>query len=521
MDLQLTEGLHRQLRRAPDAEATVFGDRRQSWREVADRSARLACVLHGVGMTANDRVAMLALNSDRYLEYMLGVWGGGGALNPVNTRWSPAEVAFSLDDCDTRILLIDDHFAPMLSELRARSRSLGAVLYLGEGEAPEGALHAGRLMRDAAPAPDARRGGEDLAGVFYTGGTTGFPKGVMLSHNALAGNAVCNLLDVNYDPDEIILAVSPMFHQAGMCIVIRALVRGCKTVYVEAFDPAKVLQAIARERTTFTLMVPTMLQRLIEYADFAAYDTSSLRKIIYGASPINESLLNRLLEALPNVAFHQGYGMTETGGPYTILPAECHRSADPTDRARLRSAGRPAWGVDMRIADIDGVEVPARTVGEIVARGVGIMQGYWNREKETREAFRDGWLRSGDMGFVDEEGYLFIVDRLKDMIVTGGENVYSAEVENALARHPAIASCAVIGIPSERWGEQVHAVVVLRGGATTSIEELREHCRSFIAGYKCPVSVEFRDALPLSAAGKLLKHVLRAPYWEGRGRNVG
>jgi len=522
MDLQLTEGLHRQLRRAPDAEAAVFGERRQTWRELADRSARLASVLHRVGMGPNDRVAMLALNSDRYLEYMLGVWGGGGALNPVNTRWSPAEVAFSLDDCDTRILAVDDHFAPMLPELRARSRSLGAILYLGEGEeAPEGTLHAGRLMREAPPAPDARRGGEDLAGVFYTGGTTGFPKGVMLSHNALAGNAVCNLLDVNYDPDEIILAVSPMFHQAGMCIVIRALVRGCKSVFVEAFDPAKVLPAIASERATFTLMVPTMLQRLIEHPRFSAYDTSSLRKIIYGASPINESLLARLLAALPDVAFYQGYGMTETGGPYTILPAPCHRSNDPEDRARLRSAGRPAWGVDMRIMDIDGAEVPARTVGEIVARGVGIMQGYWNREKETREAFRDGWLRSGDMGYVDGDGYLFIVDRLKDMIVTGGENVYSAEVENALARHPAVASCAVIGIPSDRWGEQVHAVVVPRDGAVTSLEELREHCRGFIAGYKCPVSVEFRDALPLSAAGKLLKHVLRAPYWEGRSRNVG
>jgi len=521
MDLQLTEGLHRQLRSAAAAEATVFDERRQTWRELADRSGRLASVLHGVGMAANDRVAMLALNSDRYLEYMLGVWGGGGALNPVNTRWSPAEVAFSLDDCDTRILLADDHFAPMLPELRARSRSLGAILYLGDGEAPEGTLHAGRLMREATPAPDARRGGEDLAGVFYTGGTTGFPKGVMLSHNALAGNALCNLLDVNYDADEVILAVAPMFHQAGMCIVIRALVRGCKTVFVEAFDPAKVLEAIAREGATLTLMVPTMLQRLIEHPDFAAYDTTSLRKIIYGASPINESLLNRLLEALPKAAFHQGYGMTETGGPYTLLPAPCHRSADPRDRARLRSAGRPMWGIDMRIADPDGVEVPPRTVGEIVARGVGVMQGYWNRDKETRDAFRDGWLRSGDMGFVDEDGYLFIVDRLKDMIVSGGENVYSAEVENALARHPAIASCAVIGVPSERWGEQVHAVVVLRAGAETDIEALREHCRGFIASYKCPVSVEFRDALPISAAGKLLKHVLRAPYWEGKGRNVG
>ncbi len=521
MELQLTEGLHRQVRFSPDAVATVFGDRRQTWRQLAGRSARLAAVLHGVAMKKNDRVAKLALNSDRYLEYMLGVWWGGGALNPVNTRWSPAEVAFSLDDCDTRILLIDDHFASWCGELRSRSRSLQHIIYVGDGDAPEGTLHLEKLIKSAQPVPDACRAGEDLAGVFYTGGTTGFPKGVMLSHNALLGNAICGLLDVNYSQDEVVLAVSPIFHQAGMCILIRALVRGCRTVYVEAFDPPKVLRAISQERATFTLMVPTMLQRLIEHPDFGSYDSSSLRKIIYGASPINESFLNKLLKALPNIDFYQGYGMTETGGPYTVLPAECHRSSNDSDRARLRSAGRPAWGIDMRIMDIEGVEVPVGKVGEVVARGVGMMQGYWGRDKETREAFRDGWLRSGDMGYVDDEGYLFIVDRLKDMIVSGGENVYSAEVENALSRHPAIATCAVIGIPSERWGEQVHAVVVLRQGARATIAELRDHCREYIAGYKCPASIEFRETLPLSGAGKLLKHELRAPYWEGKIRHVG
>jgi long-chain acyl-CoA synthetase len=521
MQLQLTEGLHRQLRHAPHEIATVFGERRQSWRELGQRSGRLASVLQNIGMQSNDRVAMLALNSDRYLEYMLGVWWGGGALNPVNTRWSAAEIAFSLDDCDTQILLVDDAFAPWCDDLRARSHSLKRALYIGEGEAPEGTSHVGRLMAEAEPIEDVRRGGEDLAGVFYTGGTTGFPKGVMLSHNALAGNAMCNLLDVNYAPDEIILAVAPIFHQAGMCILVRALVRGCRSVFVDAFDPEKVLRAIEKERTTFTLMVPTMLQRLIESPAFSSYDPSSLRKIIYGASPINDSLLGRLLEALPTVDFYQGYGMTETGGPYTILPAHCHHSEDPADRARLRSAGRPVWGLDMRIVDNHGAELPPGAVGEIVARGVGVMQGYWNRPQETEAAFRNGWLRSGDMAYVDEEGFVFIVDRLKDMIVSGGENVYSAEVENALPRRPAVASCAVIGIPSDRWGEQVHAVVVLKPGAQATAAVLRDHCRDLIAGYKCPASVEFREALPLSAAGKLMKHVLPAPYWEGRSRRVG
>lgn len=521
MKLNLTDGLHRQMRSAPDAVATTFGDRRRTWRELADRTARLAAVLQQIGMAHGDRVGMLALNSDHYLEYMLGVWWGGGALNPANTRWSAAEVAFSLDDCDTNILLVDDHFLSWCKDLRTLSRSLRTIVYVGDGEAPDGVLHAEQLMRAAQPAEDARRGGEDLAGVFYTGGTTGFPKGVMLSHNALLGNAICNLLDVAYASEEVVLAVAPIFHQAGMCILIRALVRGCRTVYVEAFEPSIVLRAMAAERVTFTLLVPTMLQRLIEHPGFGEFDLGSLRKIVYGASPINEELLGRLLQALPHVDFYQGYGMTETGGPYTVLPPHCHRSGNAADKARLRSAGRPAWGIEMQIQDMDGVEAEVGTVGEIVARGIGVMTGYWNRERETSDAFRNGWLRSGDMGYVDDEGYLFIVDRLKDMIVSGGENVYSAEVENALARHPAIASCAVIGIPSARWGEQVHAVVVLREGTEATSAELRDHCRQYIAGYKCPVSVEFRDALPTSAAGKLLKHELRGPYWEGRDRAVG
>ncbi len=521
MQLELTHAIHRQLRRDPDAIATVFGDRRRTWRELAERASRLAAALRNLGMGKQDRVALLALNSDRYLEYMLGVWWGGGALNPVNTRWSAAEVAFSFDDCDTRILLVDEHFAKSGEEYRMRSKSLQYMIYFGEGETPAGMLDGERLMAQAQPVPDFHSGGEDLAGVFYTGGTTGFPKGVMLSHNALMGNAICCLLDVNFDDDEVVLAIAPIFHQAGMCILIRAMVRGCRTVYVDAFEASKVLRTIASEQTTFTLLVPTMLQRLIEHPSFKSYDTSSLRKVIYGASPINENLLERLLEAFPKVDFYQGYGMTETGGPYTILPASCHRSSDPADRARLRSAGRPAWGIEMRITNPSGEELPNGQVGEVMARGVGLMQGYWNREKETLEAFRDGWLRSGDMGFVDDKGFLFIVDRLKDMIVSGGENVYSAEVENALARHPAVATCAVIGIPSERWGEQVHAVVVLREGEKADATELREHCRGFIAGYKCPASVEFRDSLPVSAAGKLLKHVLREPYWSGHNRYVG
>lgn len=480
---------------------------------------RLAGALQRLGLKKRDRVGMLALNSDYYLEYMLGGWWAGAALNPVNIRWSPAEIAFSLDDCDTRILLIDRHFAGCGAELRSRSKSLNLLIYVGDGETPAGMLNYEELLAAADPVPDSECGDGDLAGVFYTGGTTGFPKGVMLSHDALLSNAVGGLLEVNYADDEVILAVAPLFHQAGMCVVYRALVRGCTSVFVEGFEPVQVLQAIAEERATFTLLVPTMLQRLLDCPTFGDYDLSSLRHITYGASPISEGLLVRALRALPGVELVQGYGMTETGGPYTVLPAKYHRVGG--DMQRLRSAGRAAWGMEMRVVDLKGAALPPGEVGEVVSRGAGIMQGYWNRERETAEAFRDGWLRSGDMGYMDEEGFLYLVDRLKDMIVSGGENIYSAEVENALGCHPAVASCAVIGIPNELWGEAVHAVVVLRPGMETSAEALRAHCKEMIAGYKCPVSVEFRDALPLSGAGKLMKHVLREPYWEGRTRRVG
>lgn len=521
MRLGLTQGLQQQLRREPDRVATVSKGRRRTWRDLADRAARLACVLQRHGMARGDRVGMLGLNTDAYMDYMLGAWWGGGALNPINIRWNPVEVAFSLDDCDTRILLVDDHFASWGPELLQRSNSLRVIIHAGDGPTPDGMLRLDEVLARAEPAPCADSGGSELAGVFYTGGTTGFPKGVMLSHDALLFNALSNLLELGYASDEVILAVAPMFHQAGMCIVIRALVRGCLTVFCETFDPGLVLSLIQAERVSFTLLVPTMIQRLLEQPGLETVDLTSLRRVLYGASPIGEGPLRLALARLPGVQLFQGYGMTETGGPYTLLPPECHSVQEHGGNPRLRSAGRPVWGYDMRIVRPDGAEAGCREVGEIVTRSVGLMLGYWGRQAETQAALRDGWMHSGDGGYVDEDGFLFIVDRLKDMIVTGGENVYSAEVESALSQHPAVASCAVIGIPNERWGEAVHAVIVPRDGAELTIEALRAHCRELIAGYKCPVSFELRDDMPVSAAGKLLKHVLRAPHWAGHDRRVG
>ncbi len=520
MRLGLTQELHRQTRQAPDQVATVSKGRRRTWRDVVGRASRIASILQQNGMAPGDRIGMLGLNTDAYMDYMLGTWWGGGVLNPINIRWSPAEVAFSLDDCDTRILLVDDEFASWGPDLVQRSKSLRVIIHVGDEPPLDGQIGLEALLSEVEPAPCADRGGDDLAGVFYTGGTTGFPKGVMLSHNALLFNAISNLLDLSYASDDVILAVAPMFHQAGMCIVIRALVRGCATVFCESFEPEAVLSLIQAEHVSFTLLVPTMIQRLLEHPRLAEYDLTSLRRMLYGASPIGAGLLRLALSRLPGVELVQGYGMTETGGPYTLLPWQCHIVQEHGESPRLRSAGRPVWGYTMRILGPDGAEMPCGQIGEIVTKGEGLMQGYWGRPAETQAALRDGWMYSGDAGYVDEGGFLFIVDRIKDMIVTGGENVYSTEVESALSRHPAVAGCAVIGIPSERWGEAVHAVIVQRDGVELTIEGLRSHCREFIAGYKCPVSFELRDSMPLSGAGKLLKHLLREPHWAGRDSRV-
>lgn len=280
------------------------------------------------------------------------------------------------------------------------------------------------------------------------------------------------------------------------------------------------LTVIEKERVTDTLLVPTMIQMLVDHPAMTTCDASSLRLIQYGAAPISGAVLKRAFAALPGTAFMQLYGMTEMSPVIAVLPPECH-SPEGSHAGKLRAAGRATLFAEVRVVDADGVEVPLGTPGEVVARGAGVMQGYWSKPIETAAAIREGWMHTGDGGYLDEDGFLFITDRIKDMIVTGGENVYSVEVENAVAKHPAVAMCTVIGIPDEKWGETVHAVIVLKQGADATEDELKSHCKSLIAGYKCPRSIEFRDEIPLSGAGKLLKYVLRESYWKRDGRSVG
>lgn len=517
--IHLTQAIHRAVRQHPQRLATVCGGRRRTWAEVGDRIARLASGLRELGMRPGDRVGILSLNSDRYLELYFAVWWGGGVANPINFRWSTAEIAYSLDDCDTRILVVDDAYAPMAEELVARAKSLRTIIHACDGTARAGMFDYEQLVADHAPIDDALRRNDDLAGVFYTGGTTGQPKGVMLSHANLYGGAMVGVAERVAREHDVGLHAAPMFHLAdGMFLLVLSML-GCTQVIVPAFVPEVVLDAMQNERVSTALLVPTMIQMLVDHPRLPEFRLESLKQVVYGASPISEALLERAMQRLPAAGFLQCYGQTEMSPIVTVLPPPCH--TDAAQRHRLRSAGRPAIGVEVKIVDGDGRELPMNAVGEIAARGGGVMQGYWNKPAQTAAALRDGWMLTGDGAYMDEDGFVFVVDRVKDMIVSGGENVYSAEVENAIAQHPAVATCAVIGVPDPRWGEAVHAVVVCKSGAAVSAEEIKAHCRTLIAGYKCPRSVELRDALPLSGAGKVLKTVLREPYWKHQARKVG
>jgi acyl-CoA synthetase (AMP-forming)/AMP-acid ligase II len=513
--MYLTQGLHRGVQQQPDQVMTIFGERRRTFREVAGRAARLAGALRELGVGDGDRVAMLSLNSDRFNEYLFAVPWAGAVLNPVNYRWSEPEIAYSLQDSDTRVLLVDDRFAALLPALRAAVPGLATVIHAGDGPAPDGTVDYEDLIAAATPVPDRRRGGDELAGVFYTGGTTGFPKGVMLSHANLMvswlGSAASGSLG---RAGSRTLHTAPMFHLADLAFWGAGVLVGGSHVILPAFDPVAVAAAISDHQVTDVLLVPTMIQMLVDHPEVARRDLSCLQAVAYGASPIPQAVLERAMKTFPGASFTQAYGMTELSPVATLLSPADH------EQGRLRSAGRAAPHAEVRVVDAGDAPVPAGTVGEIVVRGGHVMQGYWNQPDATAAALRGGWMHTGDGGYLDEQGYLYVVDRLKDMIVSGGENVYSAEVENAVARHPAVAACAVIGVPDPEWGERVHAVVVLQPGQTLTADELREHVKTLIAGYKAPRSMEIAVALPLSGAGKVLKRELRKKYWDGTGRQV-
>ena len=518
--MQLAQTVRRSALLHGDRLAMVDGAVRHDWRTLEDRIARLAGGLQALGLAPGDRVAMLASNGHRYVEFFFAtVWAGGIAV-PVNTRWAAPEIRHALDDSGARILVADPEHADVAEAQRVDGAGIDHLLLAADaGEARSGWGHWETLARSER-APDAGRGFDDTACLFYTGGTTGRSKGVMLSHANLVTNSLTGMLNMDIRSDAVHLHTSPMFHVAGGARVFTVTLAGGTHVINARFDADAFLATIERERVTITIIVPTMLARLVQHPDLERFDLSSLRLLSYGASPMPEALLRRAMERMPGVRFLQSYGMTELSPVATVLPPEFHAFEGP-NAGRTASAGRPVYNADVMIAGEHDRSLGTFEIGEVCVRGPMVMQGYWNLPELTAQTLRGGWMHTGDAGYLDADGFLFIVDRVKDMIVSGGENVYSAEVEDALYAHPAVGECAVIGIPDEAWGEAVHAVVVPRQGASVTEAELIEHCRGRIARFKCPRSVQLRsDELPKSGPGKILKTELRAPFWAGRERRV-
>ncbi len=518
--MYLTQALKRVMQLEGRNVATICAGRVRTWNECGERIARLAGALRSMGITGGERVAVLALNSDRYYEYFYAVPWAGGVFVPINIRLAPPEVAFWLNDSGTEILFIDDTFLHVLEALDGKLESVREIVYMGDGPVPDGMHGYEEILAAAEAVPDALRGGDDLAGLFYTGGTTGRSKGVMLSH----ANLVCNSYNViggmHMRPGIRWLHAAPMFHIADGLAVFGVTMSNGIHIFIPGFTPDASLEAIQEHKISNSLFVPTMMNALVNHPEIDNYDLSSLKSVVYGASPMPEAVIRRAMEVIPDCEFTHAYGQTECSPLSTHCGPEYHVFEGP-NAGRYKSAGRAALGVEIMICDDDGNEVPRGEVGEVYVRGPNIMLGYWNRPDLTEAAIVDGWMRSGDGAYMDEDGFIYIVDRMKDMIISGGENIYSAEVEDVLHQIPAVAEAAVIGLPDEDWGERVHAIVRLHEGQSIEEAAIIAHCHEQIAGFKCPKSVSFRDEpMPLSGAGKILKTELRKPYWEDKAKQV-
>ena len=502
-------------------EGIVDGDYRSSWRQHDERVSRLTHALaNQLGVAPADRFAVLALNGHAYLELWHAAFMGAGVINPLNLRLAPKELAYIIVDSGSEVVFTDATFAPLVAAAR---REIGdddpirQVVLIGDGDVPHD-LGYEALLEQAKPSMCAEPEESDPVVLMYTGGTTGLPKGVLIEHRAEILNLYHGAMTIPGFRSETYLLQTPMFHAASMTGILASGMFGGKVVFIPMFNPEGVLALCEAERVTDTLMVPTMIGLCFASPGYRPERLASLERLVYGASPMPEAILARLQKELPEVQLIQGYGMTESCSTTTLLLPEDHVAGSP----RLRSVGKPAFGIQISVQDEQGERLPRGEIGEICVCGGQLMREYWNKPEATAEVFRGGWYHTGDAGYLDEDGYLFLVDRVKDMIVTGGENVYSAEVESAISTHPAVEQVAVIGVPHETWGEQVHAIVVRRSGVVVTSEEIIAYARESIAGYKVPKSVDFRDEpLPLSGAMKVLKRDLREPYWKGREKKIG
>ncbi|MEO8297867.1 MAG: long-chain-fatty-acid--CoA ligase [Burkholderiales bacterium] len=503
-------------RSRPDHPALVFEGRVSTYRQWDQRCSQAAQALMAA-LPVQGRCAYLAKNADRFFDLYMAAAKSRRVLVAVNWRLAPPEIAFILDDAEAELVFVDQLHAPVLQALRGQLPRVRMVVCI-DGPA-DGCIGYDDWLAPHAPVDPALPAlADDTVLQMYTSGTTGMPKGVQMSNRNLVGN-LSKIDSGDLGPwreDDIALAPLPQFHVGGAGYGLYPLYAGGTCVILREANAALILQAFRELPITKMGLVPAVMGLILNHPDCATADFSRLDTVTYGASPIPVDLLERALATF-KCGFVQMFGMTESTSIGTVLSPSDH---DPQRPQRLTSCGRPATGVELKIAGADGVALPAGETGEILLRGHFITKGYWRKPEATAAAIRDGWYHTGDAGYVDAEGYLYLRDRIKDMVISGGENVYPAEVESALSRHPGIADVAVIGVPDDKWGEAVKAVVVPRAGHTLDPQEVLAFARQHIAGFKCPKSIDIVEALPRNASGKLLKRVLREPDWQGRTRSI-
>jgi len=490
----------------PQRPALIDGGIRRSWLELDRISNRIGGALGASGVRPRQHVGFLGKNSARYFELLFGANKAGAALVPLNWRLAPAELGQIIADAQCPMIFVDREFEAALKEARKHC-DLQFVAVSFDSTSSEPGEFESWLGSDERPDPEVKVEPADTAILIYTSGTTGAPKGVQLTHRGFNYMRLCEHLEPAYEwrDGDVMLTVMPVFHLVGTGLSVQALYNGATVSVLPALDAGKLLQLLARDRPTICALVPTAIQMVLDHPDAKTADFSSLRLVMYAGSAISSALLQRALLEM-KCRLMQFYGATESSGAMTLLRPEQH---DVHNEARLRSCGTPLPLIEIKIVDADGREVPDGGTGEFWVRSPTLFGGYWNQPQATAAVMRDGWYRTGDAGFRDKDGLLYIVDRVKDMIITGGENVYSAEVEQALAKHPAVKQCAVIGLPDVKWGERVTAVIIPCAGAKATAEELIAHCRTLIAGYKVPKEVRFVETLPMTATGKILKRAVR------------
>lgn len=501
---------------------TLFqGGRELSYPEAAKRAASLAAGLLRRGIEPGQHIGILSCNCIEYWETYFAAHFSGAVLAPLNTRLTARELEFILRDGQIRALIVGPDFVPLAKSLRNNCDLLEHLVLLGD-DSQAGFLRYEALVHESPPLPHPRREWreEDLINLCYTGGTTGLPKGVMLSQRNVVSNARHVAETHSLTRDDIWLHIAPLFHLADAWACYSFPMVAGKQVFAPAFTPQAFLENVQQHGVTSSILVPAMANFVLNFPDLGKYDLSSLRLLLVGGAPMP---VDRILAArkLLGPVLCQAYGMTETSPLLTSQRLEWLDYESDEGVRRLASCGRAVDGVRLRLETLEGDEPEPGSCGEIVASGPNVMLGYWNRPDETAAVLREGWMHTGDIAYRDEEGYYFIVDRAKDMIITGGENVFSTEVESVLYEHPAVLEAAVIGIPDDDWGERVHAVIVTREGTSVAECELLEHCREKIASFKCPRSFTFRDEpLPKSGPGKILKSVLRKPFWAEQERRI-